>query len=376
MNAKFRWMWLAPLISTLLAAQAQPPVTLKDAYKDAFLVGAAVNAAQFTGQDARGAALVQAQFNAITPENALKWANIHPRLDTYSFELPDKYVAFGERYHMFIVGHCLVWHNQIPSDVFHDARGNLVTRKVLLKRMRDHIHTVVGRYKGRIKSWDVVNEALNDDGSLRQTPWLKIIGKDYIAKAFQYAHETDPQAELTYNDYSLENEPKRNGAIALVKELKRKKVPVTSVGLQGHDSLSWPSADQEDATIEAFGNLGVRVIVSELDIDVLPTAVAEGNADVNAHVTAETNLNPYAGELPDSVQELLEKRYGELFVVFLRHRDVVQRVTFWGVTDGDSWKNDWPVRGRTNYPLLFDRNGQPKPAFGAVIRASMPRVAK
>ena len=277
---------------------------------------------------------------------------------------------------MFIVGHCLVWHNQIPSDVFHDARGNLVTRKVLLKRMRDHIHTVVGRYKGRIKSWDVVNEALNDDGSLRQTPWLKIIGKDYIAKAFQYAHETDPQAELTYNDYSLENEPKRNGAIALVKELKRKKVPVTSVGLQGHDSLSWPSADQEDATIKAFGNLGVRVIVSELDIDVLPTAVAEGSADVNAHVTAETNLNPYAGELPDSVQELLEKRYGELFLVFLRHRDVVQRVTFWGVTDGDSWKNDWPVRGRTNYPLLFDRNGQPKPAFGAVIRASMPRVAK
>jgi endo-1,4-beta-xylanase len=352
MNAKFQWMLLAVLMSTLLAAQAETQATLKDAYKEAFFIGAAVNAAQFTGQDALGAALVQAQFNSITPENALKWTNIHPRLDTYSFELPDKYVAFGEQNHMFIVGHCLVWHNQIPNDVFHDSQGNLVTHKRLLKRMRDHIHTVVGRYKGRIKSWDVVNEALNDDGSLRQMLWLKIIRKDYIVKAFQYAHEADSQAELTYNDYSLENEPKRNGAIALIKELKRNKVPITSGGLQGHESLSWPSADQEGATIQAFGNLGTRVIVSELDIDVLPPAVAQGSADVNAHVAAETNLNPYANELPDSVQQLLKKRYGELFVVFLRHRDVVQRVTFWGVTDGDSWKNDWPVRGRTNYPLL------------------------
>jgi endo-1,4-beta-xylanase len=376
MNAKFRWMWLAVLISTLLAAKAEAPTTLKSVYKEEFVIGAAVNAAQFTGEDARGAALVQTQFNSITPENALKWANIHPRLDTYSFELPDKYVAFGEQNHMFIVGHCLVWHNQVPADVFHDARGNLVTRKVLLKRMRDHIRTVVGRYKGRIKSWDVVNEALNDDGSLRQTLWLKIIGKDYIAKAFQYAHEADPQAELTYNDYSLENEPKRNGAIALIKELKRRKVPITSVGLQGHDSLNWPSVDQEDATIEAFGNLGVRVIVSELDIDVLPAAVGQGSADVNAHVAGEANLDPYANGLPENIQQTLAKRYGELFVVFLKYRQIMQRVTFWGVTDGDSWKNDWPVKGRTNYPLLFDRNGQGKPAFDAVIQAATGRLPR
>jgi endo-1,4-beta-xylanase len=365
-----RALLLAAVAATVLAADAQAPVTLKEAYQGAFAIGAAVSAAQFTGQDARGSALVQTQFNSITPENALKWENIHPRLDTYAFDLPDKYVAFGEVNHMLIVGHCLVWHNQIPGDVFRDARGNLVSRKVLLKRMRDHIHTVVGRYKGRIKSWDVVNEALNDDGSLRQTLWLKIAGRDYIAKAFQYAHEADPRAELTYNDYSLENEPKRNGAIALIKQLKARRVPITSVGLQGHDSLTWPSVDQEDATITEFGKLGLQVIISELDIDVLPSATANGSADINARIEATPNLNPYASGLPEAVQQALAKRYGELFGVFLRHRDVVRRVTLWGVTDGDSWRNDWPVRARTNYPLLFDRNGQPKLAFDAVIRAS------
>lgn len=377
MKRILRRLVLAVVATTVLVAEAQAPVTLKEAYQKAFAIGAAVNSAQFTGQDVRGAALVKVQFNSITPENALKWENIHPRLDTYEFDLPDKYVAFGEENHMLIVGHCLVWHNQIPGDVFRDApgNGNLVTRKVLLKRMHDHIRMVVGRYKGRIKSWDVVNEALNDDGSLRQTFWLKIIGKDYIAKAFQYAHEADPQAELTYNDYSLENEAKRNGAIALIKELEAKRVPITSVGLQGHDSLSWPSAEQEDATIIAFGNLGLRVIVSELDIDVLPTAVAEGSADVSAQVAVAPSLNPYASGLPGSMQEALAKRYGELFGVFLRHRAVVQRVTLWGVTDGDSWRNDWPVRGRTNYPLLFDRNGRAKLAFDAVIRASADLAA-
>ena len=202
----------------------------KEAYQGAFAIGAAVNAAQFTGQDARGSALVKTQFNSITPENALKWKNILLRLDTYAFDLPDKYVAFGEENHTLIVGHCLARHNQIPRDVFRDARGNLVKRNVLLKRMRDHIHTVVGRYKGRIKSWDVVNDALNDDGSLRQTLWLKIIGQDYIAKAFQYAHEADPRAELTYNDYSPKNESNRNAAIPLLKKLEAHGVPITRHG--------------------------------------------------------------------------------------------------------------------------------------------------
>jgi len=361
---------LAAVIGTLAAATAQEPTSLKDAYKNAFVVGAAINAAQITGKDSRGDAIIEAQFNSISPENALKWENIHPAPGTYAFEVPDQYVAYGEKYHMFIVGHCLVWHSQVPAWVFRDDKGNLVDRETLLKRMHDHIQTVVGRYKGRVQSWDVVNEALNEDGTLRQSPWLKIIGDDYIEKAFQDAHEADPQAQLTYNDYSLENEAKRKGALTLISKLKAEGIPVTSVGLQGHLGLQSPSVETEDATISDFAKLGVKVVISELDIDVLPPATRQQTADVSLKVAEDPKLNPYANGLPQSVQQELAKRYADLFGVFFKHRDVVTRVTLWGVTDADSWRNDWPVRGRTSYPLLFDRSGQPKTAFQAVIRVA------
>ena len=361
---------LIVLLAAGLLARAQERPSLKDAFKGSFLVGAAINRAQIYEEDTRGAAIVKAQFNAITPENILKWEAVHPKLDTYDFEAPDRYVAFGEKYQMYIVGHTLVWHHQTPGWVFEDEKGKPVSRDVLLKRMRDHIQTVVGRYKGRIQSWDVVNEALNDDGTLRQTPWLKIIGEDYIAKAFQFAHEADPAAQLNYNDYSLENEAKRNGAIELIKKLKEQGVPVTGVGLQGHDNLEWPTVEQEDATITAFGKLGVKVMITELDMDVLPRATQNQGADVALNVEAQAKLNPYVNGLPDSIQQALARRYADLFAVFLKHRGIVSRVTFWGVTDADSWHNNWPVRGRTSYPLLFDRNGQPKPAFDAVVRTA------
>src|SRR5580698_5178733 len=357
------------LIATCAAANVNVP-TLKQTFKGDFVVGAAINEAQITGQDQREDALIESQFNSISPENALKWQNVHPQPGKYNFDLTDKYVAFGQKNHMFIVGHNLVWHNQVPAWVFRDDKGNLLDRDALLARMRDHIHTVVGRYKGRIQSWDVVNEALNEDGTLRQSLWEKIIGDDYIAKAFQYAHEADPLAQLTYNDYNLENEPKRKGAIALVTKLKAEGVPIRSVGLQGHDSLTWPTVDQMDAAISDFAKLGVKVAISELDIDVLPPATRQQTAEVTVNIQQNAALNPYINGLPDTVQQQLAERYVDLFGVFLKHRDVVTRVTFWGVTDGDSWRNDWPVRGRTSYPLLFDRTGQPKPAFKAVIRAA------
>jgi endo-1,4-beta-xylanase len=356
----------ATLLAMSLAAAAQAPTTLKDAYRDSFYVGAAINADQFSGADARGEAIITSQFNTISPENVLKWERVHPEPATYSFELADRYVKFGEKNHMFIVGHTLVWHSQVPDWVFQDEKGNPVTREALLKRMHDHISAVVGRYKGRIQSWDVVNEALNEDGTLRQSKWLKIIGEDYIAKAFQYAHEADPKAELNYNDYGLENPAKRNGAIALIKKLQGQGIPVAVVGIQGHDALDWPSVELEDATITAFAKLGVKVAISELDIDVLP-AIASGNADISLRIQADPKLNPYVNGLPDAVQKALAKQYADLFRVYLKHRAVMSRVTFWGVTDGDSWKNNWPIAGRTNYPLLFDRAGQPKLAFDAVI---------
>lgn len=363
---------LAALFVTCAVAADHAPAStsLKDAFKGDFVVGAAINAAQITGRDERGDSIVEEQFNSISPENALKWIIVHPQPGKYDFTLADQYVDFGVKHRMFIVGHNLVWHNQVPAWVFHDDQGNLLSRDALLARLKDHIDTVVGRYKGKIQSWDVVNEALNEDGTMRQSLWEKIIGDDYIAKAFEYAHEADPQAQLTYNDYNLEKEAKRNGAIALVKKLQAEGVPISCVGLQNHDNLTWPTAEEEDATISAFAALGVKVAISELDINVLPTAGQQPTADVNLNIKQNPKLNPYVDGLPDSVQKELAQRYADLFRVFLKHRDVVERVTFWGVTNRESWLNNFPVRGRTNYPLLFDRQGQPTPAFDAVVSVS------
>jgi endo-1,4-beta-xylanase len=339
---------------------------LKDVFKNEFMIGAALNSNQIFEKDARGAEIVKTHFNSITPENILKWALVHPRPDKYEFAASDRFVEFGEKHGMFIVGHTLVWHRQTPNWVFEDAQGKPVDRETLLSRMREHIFTVVGRYKGRIKGWDVVNEALNQDGTMRQSPWFKIIGEDYLVKAFQFAHEADPNAELYYNDYDLELPAKRAGGVKLVKSLRAAGVTVSGVGLQNHNLMDWPSVADKDATIAAFSALGVKVHITELDVDVLPRTTKPG-ADYAVDIPVTPQLNPYVDRLPDAMQAALAKRYAELFKVYLKHRDAIERVTFWGVADGDSWLNNWPMKGRKNYPLLFDRLGQPKPALDAVI---------
>jgi endo-1,4-beta-xylanase len=348
------------LLSFAMLAHAQ--TTLKSAFGSTFLVGVAINQAQFSGDDARGTRLIDQQFNCISPENILKWQHVHPKPEVYDFSGSDQFVAFGEKKHMVIIGHTLIWHKQTPTWVFEDEKSNPVPREALLNRMREHIRTVVGRYKGRIRGWDVVNEALNEDGTMRQSPWMKIIGPDYVLKAFQYAHEADPHAELYYNDYSLENEAKRKGALELIKRLQGAGVRVTAVGLQSHDRLDWPTLQQLDDTISAFTALGVRVNITELDVTVLPPAKE------TEQIRTEQAHDPYTHGLPTSVQQALAKRYAGLFSVFLKHHASIDRVTFWGVTDADSWLNNWPVRGRTDYPLLFDRDGKAKLAFSAVIR--------
>ena len=356
------------LLTLADGAHAQP--ALKSAFKNDFLIGAALNESQFTGQNTNAVALIKAQFDTISPENVLKWGSVHPEPDRYDFSVADRYVEFGQANKMFIVGHTLVWHSQTPKWVFQDDKGNPVDRDTLLLRMSNHISTVVGRYRGKIRGWDVVNEALNEDGTLRETPWEKIIGEDYLLKAYQCAHEADPQAELYYNDYSLENAPKREGAVALIKKLQAQGVPVTAVGLQGHYKMDWPKPAQLDKTIAAFSRIGEKVMITELDLNLLPSATKSQAAEVSMNFALRAELNPYTNGLPDAVQQQLAKRSADLFAVFVKHHDVVSRVTFWGVTDGDSWLNDWPVKGRTAYPLLFDRNCQPKPAFNAVIQTS------
>jgi endo-1,4-beta-xylanase len=352
------------------AAMHGQNATLKDAFKDDFLIGTAINQSQFEGQSPREAALAAAQFDAITPENCLKWEAVHPEPGKFDFSDADQYVAFGEKNHMFIIGHNLIWHNQTPRWVFKDDQGNPISRDALIARMREHILTVAGRYKGRIGGWDVVNEALNEDGTLRDSPWRKIIGDDYLVLAYQFAHEADPEAQLYYNDYSLDNAPKREGAIKLIKNLQAQGVKIYGVGLQEHDKMNWPTTNQLDETITAFSQLGIKVMVTELDVDLLPAATRSQGAEVSMSVTARNDLNPYANGLPDEMQQKLAQRYADLFSVFVAHRGDISRVTFWGVTDADSWLNDWPVRGRSSYPLLFDRDGNPKPAFDAVIKTA------
>lgn len=357
-----------------LVACAQPSVapvpvlsTLKEAFRADFRVGTALSPRQFSESDTASVALVTQQFNTISPENVLKWERVHPQPGVYDFTPSDAYVAFGERHGMFIIGHTLTWHSQTPKWVFEDSTGAPLTRDALLARLRDHIHTVVGRYKGRIGGWDVVNEALNEDGTMRQSPWLRIIGPDFVTKAFQFAKEADPQAELYYNDFSMENAQKRAGGVRLVKSLLDQGVTVTAVGMQDHLKMNWPTIAEEDSTISAFAALGVKVNITELDVDVLPQATQNRGADVDLRAATTAALNPYAPGLPDSVQRALTARYVEIFRVFLKHSASIDRVTFWGATDRDSWLNGWPIRGRTNYPLLFDRSGRPKPAFDAVI---------
>ena len=361
------------IVAIFLTTRASAQTTLKDAYKDYFLIGAALNQSQFSGENTCELPLIEAQFNMIRPENVLKWSSLHPGPNHYDFTLADQYVEFGQKHGMFVVGHTLIWHNQTPDWVFHGADGNPVDRDTLLARMRDHIFTVVGRYKGRIGGWDVVNEALADNGALRQSPWRQIIGEDYLLKAYQYAHEADPQARLYYNDYLLENGPKRAGAIALIQKLQSQGVHIAAIGLQGHYRLDSPSTREIDDALTDFSRQGLSMTISELDVDVLPSATHSQAADINLNFKLPARWNPYTNGLPDSVQQALANRYAELFAVFLKHRDNIRSVGFWGVTDANSWLNTWPIKGRTNYPLLFDRHCQPKSAFNAVIQTAPPQ---
>lgn len=344
---------------------------LKDYFEDAFYMGTALNANQIFGQDEAGIALTLQEFNALTPENIMKWEEIHPEPGLYNWEAADRFVEFGNANDMYMTGHTLVWHSQTPDWVFEDENGNPLEREALIERMRDHIFEVVGRYKGEVHSWDVVNEALNEDGSMRETPWYNIIGKEYLLHAFRFAAEADPEARLYYNDYSLEGAPKRQGAIELVQYLQENEVPIHGIGTQGHYSLDWPTSEELRATLTQFADLGIDVMVTELEIDVLPPAMDYMGADVNINIEMREELDPYADGLPAEVEAELNKRYAHIFEIFMEHHQDIHRVTFWGVQDGDSWKNNWPVQGRTNYPLLFDRDHERKPAYDSVVQAAM-----
>jgi len=276
---------------------------------------------------------------------------------------------------MFIVGHTLVWHNQTPDWFFQNDKGAPNTPAQQIERMRKHIEVVAGRYKGKVNAWDVVNEVIGDNGNYRPTTWVKGVGDgDTLVKmAFKFASQYAPDAELYYNDFNAWRPAKRDGIVRMVKMLKAAGIRIDGVGMQGHWGLNYPKTEYIEAAIDAYAALGVKVMITELDVDVLPlTREGQVVGTVMSHQQFQEEefkdyLDPYRQGLPEDVQAALTRRYQELFEIFYRKRDKIDRVTLWGIHDGMSWKNGYPVPGRTNYPLLWNRDGTAKPALDAIL---------
>lgn len=344
------------------------PFGLKDAAEGKFLVGAALNTPQVIGTDTAAIALVKQHFNSIVGENCMKSEVINPAEGVYEFGLADSLVAFGEANDMAIIGHTLIWHSQLAPWFPLDSIGNPVSAEVLKERMKNHIFTVMGRYKGKIKGWDVVNEAVLDDGSLRDSPFYNILGEEYLYLSFQWAHEADPDAELYLNDYSMDRPAKRDTYVRLINEIKKRGLRIDAIGMQSHVGIDYPILEEYEKTMEAYAATGVNVMITEWEMSALPTI--HKSANISDKAEYDSKVNPYPESLPDSVSEEWNARMNQFWQLYLKHSDYITRVTAWGVSDGDSWKNDFPVEGRTDYPLLFDRQYQPKPFIQDFINAN------
>ncbi len=361
--------------STCFAQKKVANPTLKDVYKDAFKMGVAVNPAIISGKDKASQDIVIEHFNTITVENVMKAALINPQLNVFNFQPADDYVNFGKQHNMFIIGHTLVWHNQTPDWFFQDENGKSKSHEAVTERLKEHIKLVAGRYAGKVNAWDVVNEVMGEDGKYRPTTWVKGIGDgdELVKLSFKYASEFAPNTELYYNDFNAWRPEKRDGIVKMVKMLQKEGIRIDGIGMQGHWGLNYPKKEYIEEAIEAYAALGVKVMITELDVDVLPLT-REGQV-IGIGMTHpqfqleefKTYLDPYQKGLPADIQQKLANRYAELFEIFYRKRDKIDRVTFWGVQDGMSWKNDYPIPNRTNYPLLWNRNYQAKPALKAVL---------
>lgn len=328
---------------------------LKDYYKGYFPMGVAVAPRMLHGADS---VLIVTQFNSLTAENAMKMGPIHPKEYEYYWKDADSIAVFAKKHGMRLRGHNLCWHAQAPSWMFKDEKGDTVTKEVLLQRLKDHITTVVKHYKDYVYGWDVVNEAIDDRDSIfyRPSAWYKICGEDFIAKAFEYAHAADPKAVLFYNDYNTENPKKREKIYQMVKKLKESGIPIHGVGLQGHWSINNPSREELEKSIQLFSSLGLQVQVTELDISVY--AGRQGGQLLQGQ-----RRDTLTGFTPE-IEERQREKYKMIFDVLRQYKDKITGVTFWNLSDRYSWLDG---RGRKNYPLLFDRNRQPKKAYWDVV---------
>jgi endo-1,4-beta-xylanase len=353
-----------------LASLDATKLSLARAYANSFAVGVAINRSVYGKEDPAAAALVAAQFNRVTAENEMKWQSLERQPGVLDFGDADAFMAYAEQHGMEVHGHALVWHHQVPRWVFQNAAGGQATRTELLDRLDRHMRALAEHFGSRVRYWDVVNEALGDDGALRETPWRTIIGDDYLEQVFRLADRHFPDAKLVYNDFSMEKPGKRDAVVVLVQAFKAKGVRIDAVGTQAHFQLTTPTLEAIDASLAAFASTGVEVLVSELDVDVLPPAYQNQGADLSLNAELSAQLNPYSDCLPSDVAERAARRWGDIFAVFSRHSDRLHSVTLWGVSDAHSWLNNWPVKGRTNYALLFDRELRAKRSWQSVIQAA------
>lgn len=338
---------------------------LKDFLKGKFSIGTALSASQAAGHLPEITKLVTRHFNCIVAEDCMKSENIHPEKNRYNWTASDSLVMFGEKYGLDVYGHALIWHSQLAPWFPYDDNGKLVSKQEMRKRMKDHIYTVVGRYKGKIKGWDVVNEAIEDDGTFRKSPFYQVLGEEYIALAFQYAHEADPNVELYLNDYNMKDRPKCDAYVKLVNNLKKRGLRIDAIGMQGHMGMDYPSIEEYEKSINDLASTGCKVMITEWEMSALPTI--HESANISDKFDYDAAYNPYPNGLPDSVSAVWNQRMKDFFNLFLKHNDVITRVNVWGVGDGDSWKNNFPMKGRMEYPLLFDRQYKMKPFLREIM---------
>jgi GH35 family endo-1,4-beta-xylanase len=340
----------APPPATVPAAGQNGPV-IKDVYRKHFLIG---TAGDFPGNysDAERA-LAKAHFNVLTPENCMKPAPIHPQEDTWRFERADALVKFAEENGLTVFGHTLVWHAQTNDWFFRGGEKAAVT-----ERLRNHIHTLVGRYKGKILGWDVVNEAIADrpdprTENLRNSQWVQTLGPEFLTLAFKFAHEADPKAKLYYNDYNIESGPKHDSSMILLRRLIKGGAPIHGVGIQGHWTTSKVPYDAIDKAIADYASLGLKVSITELDVTIRGASGGQLGAG-----PGRGGQRPVTPASPEDLKAQADA-YAKLFAIFVKHKDHIERVTFWGLSDRRTWRFG-------QHPLLFDANNQRKPCYASI----------
>ncbi len=369
---------LKSIVTVMLVVASLPTMaqnSLWEAYRDYWYTGVSVNQWQ-TEPGNTDWAVITRDFNWAVAENCMKCEVIHPKEGVYDFTLADQFVDKAKAAGMKVLGHCLIWHSQCAPWFHFDSEGKPVAPEVLRKRMREHIHTIVGHFKGRVDAWDVVNEAFEDDGSPRKSLFYQILGTDYIPLAFQYAHEADPNAQLYYNDFSMNKPEKVEGVARFFRPLLAQGLPVTAIGMQGHmileDNVDNSVIHQYEHSIQTIAALGVPTFFSELDLSVLPNPYGFSGANVSDKFAYRPEMDPYKDGLTKEQEAKMEQFWVDFFRMLIQHKDDIIRVNFWCLNDANSWRNDFPIRGRTDYATLFDRQSQRKPVIDRLIQLVQP----